>query len=130
MNMNPVGWFEIYVQDMPRAKAFYEAVLGYTLQKLNTSEAAAEHPDMEMWAFPAEMNNPGAAGSLVRMAGCPSGGGGTLVYFACTDCAVEAQRAGEAGGTLFKAKMPIGDYGHIALIHDTEGNLVGLHSMQ
>ena len=23
---NPVGWFEIYVQDMERAKAFYEAV--------------------------------------------------------------------------------------------------------
>jgi uncharacterized protein len=26
MKNNPVGWFEIYVQDMPRAKAFYEAV--------------------------------------------------------------------------------------------------------
>ena len=58
------------------------------------------------------------------------GGGGTLVYFACADCAVEAQRAVEAGGTLFRAKMPIGEYGHIALVHDTEGNLVGLHSMQ
>ena len=23
---NPVGWFEIYVEDMDRAKAFYEAV--------------------------------------------------------------------------------------------------------
>jgi hypothetical protein len=29
---NPVGWFEIYVQDMPRAKAFYEAVLALTLE--------------------------------------------------------------------------------------------------
>ena len=27
MNVNPVGWFEIYVQDMERAKAFYELVL-------------------------------------------------------------------------------------------------------
>ena len=27
MKSNPVGWFEIYVQDMPRAKAFYDAVL-------------------------------------------------------------------------------------------------------
>ena len=130
MNMNPVGWFEIYVQDMPRAKAFYEAVLGYTLQKLNTSEAAAEHPDMEMWAFPAEMNNPGAAGSLVRMAGCPSGGGGTLVYFACEDCAVEQSRVVAAGGQIHRPKFSIGPYGHCALVQDTEGNMIGLHSMQ
>lgn len=27
MNTNAVCWFEIYVDDMPRAKAFYEAVL-------------------------------------------------------------------------------------------------------
>ena len=26
MKSNPVGWFEIYVQDMRHAKAFYEAV--------------------------------------------------------------------------------------------------------
>ena len=130
MNMNPVGWFEIYVQDMPRAKAFYEAVLGYTLQKLNTSEAAAEHPDMEMWAFPAEMNNPGAAGSLVRMAGCPSGDGGTLVYFACEDCAVQAARVAPNGGHIHREKVSIGPFGFIALATDTEGNMFGLHSMQ
>ena len=28
MKHNPVGWFEIYVQDMPRARKFYESVLG------------------------------------------------------------------------------------------------------
>ena len=32
---NPVGWFEIYVQDMPRATAFYQTVLGVTLEKLS-----------------------------------------------------------------------------------------------
>ena len=130
MSMNPVGWFEIYVQDMQRAKAFYEAVLSYPLQKLNTSEAAAEHPDMEMWAFPAEMNNPGAAGSLVRMAGCPSGGGGTLVYFACEDCAVQAARVAPNGGHIHRDKVSIGPFGFIALATDTEGNMIGLHSMK
>ena len=60
MNMNPVGWFEIYVQDMQRAKAFYEAVQGYTLQPLSAPEGAGgNHPNMEMWAFPAQMGNPG-----------------------------------------------------------------------
>jgi len=32
MKSNPVAWFEIYVQDMPRAKAFYEAVFQGTLE--------------------------------------------------------------------------------------------------
>jgi predicted enzyme related to lactoylglutathione lyase len=43
---------------------------------------------------------------------------------------VEAAKATEFGGRLLKEKMPIGQYGHIALVTDTEGNMIGLHSMQ
>ena len=32
---NPVIWFEIYVQDMARAKAFYESVFQGKLERLN-----------------------------------------------------------------------------------------------
>ncbi len=124
---NPVIWFELYVDDMPRARVFYERMLGVTLEKLNSPDSLA---GIELWAFPMAMGRGGAGGALVKRAGVRPGGGGTLVYFACTDCAVEAQRAVEAGGSLFRGKMPIGEYGHIALVHDTEGNLVGLHSMQ
>ena len=74
---NPVVWFEIYVQDLPRAKRFYETVLGVTLEKLNSPIA-----DMELWAFPSTQNGTGAAGALVKMAGVTPGGMGTLVYFA------------------------------------------------
>jgi predicted enzyme related to lactoylglutathione lyase len=35
MNSNPVAWFEIYVQDIDRAKRFYESVFQATLQKLH-----------------------------------------------------------------------------------------------
>ena len=124
---NPVIWFEIYVDDMPRARSFYERMLGITLENLKTPDTLDE---LEMWAFPMGMDRAGAGGALAKMSGVRPGGGGTLVYFACEDCAVEAQRAVEAGGTLFRAKMSIGDYGHIALLHDTEGNLIGLHSMR
>ena len=55
-------------------------------------------------------------------------GGSTLVYFACEDCAVEAPRAAAYGGQLFKPKMPIGEHGFIAMVVDTEGNMIGLHS--
>jgi predicted enzyme related to lactoylglutathione lyase len=123
MQSNPVGWFEIYVQDMARAKAFYEKVFDGTLQKL-------EGPDDEMWAFPMQDNKWGAAGALVRMAGCPSGGNSTMVYFSCDDCAVEAARAGENGGKVVREKFSIGPYGFISLVADTEGNMIGLHSMR
>lgn len=120
---NPAVWFAIYVQDMPRAKAFYETVFGEKLSPL-------DNPDNEMWAFPGEMEKYGAPGALVRMAGVASGGNSTLVYFGCEDCAVEAGKAARAGGKIQQPKTSIGQYGHMALIRDTEGNLVGLHSMK
>ena len=62
--------------------------------------------------------------------GLPAGAGGTLVYFGCADCAVEAARVEAAGGRLHRGKMSIGEYGNIALAYDTEGNMFGLHSME
>jgi uncharacterized protein len=120
---NPVGWFEIYVQDMARAKRFYQTVLQTELSALGS-------PDIEMWAFPMSMDGPGASGAIVKAPGVPSGGNSTLVYFTCADCAVEAGRVVPAGGRIQKEKFSIGEYGFIALVYDTEGNLFGLHSMQ
>ena len=123
MPRNPVGWFEIYVQDMPRARAFYESVFAVQLQKL-------ESPEPEMWTFPMQENSPGAMGALVKMDGCPSGGNSTLVYFTCADCATEAKRAAIGGGRVFRDKFSIGQYGFISLITDPDGNMIGLHSMK
>jgi uncharacterized protein len=123
MDQNPVGWFEIYVQDMRRAKAFYETVFDVQLSKLDS-------PGLEMWAFPMEREAAGAAGALVHMPGFPSGRNSVLVYFVCTDCAEEARKAERAGGKIEKAKFAIGQYGYISLVLDTEGNMIGLHSMR
>ena len=121
MVQNPVGWFEIYVQDMERAKKFYETVLDTNFERLNS-------PGIEMWAFPRTIENTGTSGSLVRMPGFPSGGNSTLVYFSCADCATEAGRVVNAGGRLQREKISIGQYGFVALAIDTEGNMFGLHS--
>ena len=123
MANNSVGWFEIYVQDMDRARRFYEAVFSVSLERL-------ESPNIEMWAFPMQPDRPGTAGSLVKMEGFPSGGNSTIVYFTCADCATEASRAAASGGKIFKSKFTIGQDGFIALVVDTEGNMIGLHSMQ
>ena len=120
---NPVGWFEIYVQDMARARQFYETVLGVTLDPLGM-------PDLEMWAFPMDMEAPGCSGALVHMAGVTSGGNSTMVYFNCDDCSVEGSRVAGAGGRVQREKMSIGEYGFVVLAVDTEGNMFGLHSMR
>lgn len=121
MSSNPVVWFEIYVQDMPRAKRFYESVLGTTLSHLPSG-------DLEMWAFPMDVQKPGSGGALVRMNGVPSGGGGTMVYFASEDCATEEARVVPAGGRVARSKLAIGEYGFITLAIDPDGNMFGLHS--
>jgi hypothetical protein len=123
MKRNPVGWFEIYVQDMARAQAFYETVLGVTLSSLGP-------PELQMTAFPADMAAPGTGGALVKFDGMPSGGNSVLVYFSCDDCSVEGSRVGTAGGQVVREKMSIGEYGFIVLATDTEGNMFGLHSTQ
>ena len=64
------------------------------------------------------------------MGGKDSGSGGTIVYFSCADCSVEAARAEKNGGQIDRAKFSIGQYGFIAFVTDTEGNVIGLHSMQ
>lgn len=124
MAKNPVRWFEIHVQNMKRAKKFYETVFKVKLEKLDSPIKG-----MEMWSFPMDMKKMGTAGSLVKMKGCPSGGNSTIVYFACKDCAVEEKRAASNGGKIEQSKTSIGEYGYISLVHDTEGNMIGLHSM-
>jgi len=131
MNSNTVVHFEIYVQDMSRAKAFYEAVLGVTLVKM---PAPTPEMDMDMWFFPFDkekgMDTYGAGGMLLKMEGFNSGGSGTVVYFGCEDCAEQAARAAKFGGNVFQEKTSIGEHGFCALARDTEGNLIGFHSMK
>ena len=130
MKDNPVVHFEIYAQDIERAKEFYENVFEITLEKIQSPIPEVE---MEMWSFPmdneAPMTSYGAGGMLCKMEGFEPGGGGTLVYFGCEDCAIQAARAAEFGGSIFQEKTSIGEHGFCALAKDTEGNLIGFHSM-
>jgi predicted enzyme related to lactoylglutathione lyase len=118
---NPVGWFELYVQDMDRARKFYEAVFQVKLEQLPS-------PVVKMWAFPMHHTAPGSPGALVHMPGVESRMGGTIIYFSCEDCALEESRVAKNGGRVHKTKFSIGEYGFISLVYDSEGNMIGLHS--
>lgn len=123
---NPVAWFEIYVQDMDRAARFYETVLTIQLNDMSNPT----NQDMQMKGFPGGPEGMGATGALVKMKGMECSGGGTIVYFGCRDCSVEESRVEAAGGKIHCSKMSIGEYGFISLAIDTEGNMIGLYSME
>lgn len=130
MSMNPISWFEIYVDDIDRAKKFYESVFAVKLESLeNPEDPTNSEDDMQMLAFSSDMESYGASGALVKMEGFPAGGNSTVVYFACDDCGVEESRVKKAGGKIQQSKMSIGEFGFISLVVDTEGNIIGLHSM-
>lgn len=127
--VNPVGWFEIYVQDIRAAQKFYETVLGITMTDLPTP---TEEP-LKMVMFSNDENDTekhGSSGALCQMEGMPSGGNSTIVYFITEDCSVEEGRVTGAGGNVFKSKFSIGPYGFISLCTDPDENMFGLHSMK
>jgi predicted enzyme related to lactoylglutathione lyase len=119
---NAVNWFELYVADFDRAKRFYESALQTSLQECSTENC-------RMGMFPFDMAN-GIGGAITKMNGIAPGAGGTLVYLNVEgDLDGVLKRAPSAGGSVMKPRTAIGEHGFIALIKDTEGNAVGLHSM-
>lgn len=122
--MRKVGWFDIYVEDMERAQAFYETVLDTTLSPMDDPI----DPTAQMRAFGDDFASHGAGGALVKLAYTQPGPGGSMVYFSCDDCVVEQDRVVAAGGTIVRPKFSIGDHGSVSIVTDTEGNMIGLHS--
>jgi len=119
---NPVTWFEIPVDDMTRARRFYEHVLRVELE-------VQDFGNLLMAWFPAEHGAPGATGSLVKGDSYIPSHSGSMVYFSVDDIDATLARVGEAGGRTVSARMGIGEYGFVGHFEDTEGNRVALHSM-
>ena len=123
MERNLLGWIEIPVTDMERAKAFYENVFGVEI-------SIHDLGGVIMGWFPFAEGKPGASGSLVQHEDyIPSSTHGSVVYFSCQDLNEELSRVEEAGGTVMQEKTEIGGgHGFMGLMQDTEGNRIALHS--
>jgi predicted enzyme related to lactoylglutathione lyase len=119
---NAVNWFELNVTDFDRARKFYEAALQLSLQ-----EFASEGCRMGM--FPHESGK-GIGGAITKIEGHAPGAGGTMVYLNVEgDLDGVVARVPAAGGKVLKPRTAIGEHGFIAILQDTEGNAVGLHSL-
>lgn len=119
---NALNWFELYVTDFDRAKRFYETALDTSLM-----ETAMEGCRMGLFPF---AEKEGVGGAITRMDGMNPGPGGTVVYLN-VEGKLDAvlQRVPQAGGAVIRPRLSIDPHGFIAIIKDTEGNVVGLHSM-
>ena len=121
MEHNPVGWFEIPVSDLDRAKGFYEHIFGIEM-------SVHEMGPARMAWFPMFEGAIGAAGALVKGPQYEPSPGGVLIYFTAADIEAALERAAEKGGAVLTPKTSIGEYGFIGHFEDCEGNRIGLHS--
>lgn len=125
MKENVVGWFEIPVSDMDRAAKFYEAVFDINLSRHIFG-------NFEMAWFPEAESQIGSAGSLVKSdKNYKPSTEGVLIYFTAQsgDLENELGKVEKAGGKVLMSKTPVSEeYGFMALILDTEGNRIALHS--
>ncbi len=126
MKQNAIGWFDIYVNDMDRAAAFYQTVFTKVLEDMIDPTDS----NVLMKSFPTDMASYGAGGALVQREDLSPGIGGTTIYFGVDDCANEESRVNDAGGQVIRPKMSIGDYGWISQCLDPEENMFGLSSMK
>jgi predicted enzyme related to lactoylglutathione lyase len=116
---NTIVWVDIPVVEMARATTFYSAVLAAKLEPI---------PGMDGAVFPHQGEEVG--GCLFRKAGEMPSGNGPLIYLNCQGRLDDAIAQVEPnGGLVLKPKHAIGPYGQIAVIRDSEGNRIALHSM-
>ncbi len=120
-NVNPVGWFDLNVANLDRAKKFYETVFNVKLNDFPVEWGKQSF-------FPFNHESPNISGALVEKADFAPSSNNTVIYFETEDCVAEEQRIEAAGGKVVQPKLHIGEFGYISIFIDTEGNTVGLHS--
>jgi len=122
---NAISWFEIPTTDLNRAQQFYEALFGITMIPLDT-------PNLKMRMFPIDDMMTGVGGAIVYSGDfyTPSASAGSLIYLnANPDVQQVLDKVKAAGGKILVHKTQISpEYGYMAVILDTEGNRIALHS--
>jgi predicted enzyme related to lactoylglutathione lyase len=124
---NAISWFEIPSSDLARATRFYEAIF-------NTSLVPVDLPNIRMRMFPLTDLENGIGGAVVDSGGFhkPSATDGPLIYLnGNPDLQIILDKVTNAGGIVVVPKTQISEaFGFMAIIIDTEGNRIGLHSIE
>ena len=111
-------WFDIPVADLDRAQAFYSAVLGVGVSKETfgeTSFCVLDHQDGNGGCLVIDPDNVSEAGILLYLNTV-----GRIRY--------ALAQAEKHGGSIVEPLHSIGPHGFRAIILDSEGNRIALHS--
>jgi predicted enzyme related to lactoylglutathione lyase len=123
---NAISWFEIATTDIDRAQKFYEAVFSINMIPMDL-------PNIKMRMFPLDDMMTQVGGALVDSGGFHKASvtDGPLIYLnANPDVQNVLDKVEAAGGGIIVPKTEISpEYGFMAVITDTEGNRIGLHSV-
>lgn len=119
---NALNWFEIPALDIERSKKFYETIFDIQMESFSMD-------NMTMAMFPNAPGSGKAYGAIAKSDQHKPSMTGTLVYLnANPNMENVLSRVEAAGGKILLAKTNIGENGFMALVMDTEGNNVGVHS--
>ncbi len=120
---NSLNWFEIPATDIERGKKFYETIFDIEMD-------SQEMEGVKMAFFPWAEGNGKATGAVAQSENHKPSVEGSIIYLNANPAMDNViARVEEAGGKVLAPKMSIGEHGNIAFIMDTEGNNVGIHSI-
>jgi predicted enzyme related to lactoylglutathione lyase len=115
---NRAVWFDIPVADLERAASFYRAVLGIQMHR----------EQLQGTAFYV-LGHAGGNGGCLVPGDLPITAGGVLVYLNVDGRIRDAAaQAGQRGGKILEPVRAIGPHGFRAVVLDSEGNRIALHS--
>ncbi len=119
-SINAINWFEIPASDFDRAVGFYSQLLD---KKIETMDLYG----FRMGLFP---NENGVGGAVVEGEGYIPSHLGSVVYLQVgDDLQPTLDRVEASGGKILQDKTDLGENGFMAFFEDSEGNRIGLHSM-
>ena len=122
-----ISWFEIPSSDLKRAQQFYETIFGISLFPMDME-------GIQMRMFPIDDPATGIGGAVVYSEGfhTPTATDGVLIYLnGNPDLQSVLGKVEAAGGKILLPKTQIApEYGYMGIFLDTEGNRIGLHSIQ
>ncbi len=120
---NALNWFEIAVNDLSRAKKFYDQIFGIEMDQRDMT-------GMAMAFFPTDDSTGKVSGALVQsQMHTPSATGSFIYLNGNPDLSLVLDRVEAAGGQVQMPKTFVSnEVGYMAFFIDTEGNKVGLHS--